>query len=148
MDYFEGWINIVISIVLILGGVAVITLQKKVYLNTSENKLISVWYCFFGYRKEKKRQLPEMNYLIVVRVKTSQLIYYITIPFSSSEFKCNVNLAFKSSRMRYINLFIASKTNAFDFAFFIADKANIPVLDATEYEKKWVKSQGDVIFKK
>ena len=148
MDYSEGWIHIVIGIVLILGGIAVITLQRTAYLDTSENKLIFVWHYFFWYHKVNKQQLPEMNYLSVVSVKTNKLVYFITLPFSYSESKCNVNLAFNSSRMRYINLITVTKTKAFNFAFNVAEKANIPVLDATNYEKKWVKSQGDVMFKK
>ena len=148
MDYSKGWIFIVIGIILVLGGLSVITLQKLVYLDTLQNQLISVWCCLFWYRKEYKKQLPEMHYLTVVSVKTSQLIHYVTIPYFSSECKCNVNLVFNSSRMRYLNLITVKKTKAFDYAFHIAEKANIPVLDATERKKKWVKSEGEVIFKK
>lgn len=150
MDYSEGWIYIVIGIILVLVGLAIITLQKSVYLDTSQNQLISVWCCLFWYRKEYKKQLPEMSYLTVVSVKTTQLSHYISLafPFYYSECKCNVNLAFNSSRMRYLNLITVKKTKAFEYALYIAEKANIPVLDATERKKKWVKSEGEVIFKK
>lgn len=91
-----------------------------------------------------------MSYLTVVSVKTTQLSHYISLafPFYYSECKCNVNLAFNSSRMRYLNLITVKKTKAFEYALYIAEKANIPVLDATERKKKWVKSEGEVIFKK
>ncbi|MFW6019257.1 MAG: hypothetical protein ACOCPM_01625 [Bacteroidales bacterium] len=148
MDYSNGWIYIVIGIILTLGGLAVFTLQKSVYLDTNKNQLISLWSCLFWYQKESIKQLPEMSYLTVVSVKTSQLKHHYTISYLTSECKCNVNLAFNSSRMRYLNLITVKKRKAFEYAFHIAEKANIPVLDATERKKKWVKSEGDVIFKK
>jgi hypothetical protein len=131
------WWQFVVGIILLVFGSLVITLKSEMYFDAIENSLEITWKAL-GLSKSQQEKLPEINYIAVVRVKTSKELNIRSISYNDEGYKCNLNLIFKDSKVRYRKLCTVEKEEAFILAKKIAEKINKSILDHTTPDKKWI----------
>jgi len=131
------WWKILIGAILLFIGLIVFSLKSEQYFDCDTNSLIIKWKSFF-LSKSKMEKLPEINYLAIVRVKTTKNLNYKSISVQEGGYMCNLNLIYKESKQRYRRLCTVDKDTVFHLAKELSEKMNKPILDNSTPNKQWI----------
>jgi hypothetical protein len=127
----------IIGILMAIFSALLITVKTEIYLDTDNNSILAKRTVLF-IKKEKRTPLPEIQYIAVLKVKTSQNLNVASITTSVSDVTFNINLIFKDPKQRFFKLHSAQKESALKLALEISEKIHKPVLDNTAGEKRWL----------
>lgn len=133
-----NWLQLLIGAFLLFIGLTVLALKTETLYDCESNSLTVKWKSLI-FSKSQNETLPEIDYVAIVRVKTSRNRHYKSITLHESGFKCNLNLIFKNSNERFRKLCTVDKEEALRIAKEIATGLNKPILDNSTAEKKWIK---------
>lgn len=132
-----NWLQLLIGTIILFIGVTVLALKSELLYDTESNSLTIKWKSLF-FTKSQKEKLPEIDYVSIVRVKTSRNLHYKSITLQENGYKCNLNLIFKNSKERFRKLCTVDKEKALLLAENLSEKINKPILDSSTPEKKWI----------
>ncbi|TRX65812.1 hypothetical protein [uncultured Carboxylicivirga sp.] len=115
-------------------------------IETQENRMRR-YISILGYVSGKWIEIPELDYVTIVRVKMTSKKYqasgaiYVQAP--SSKVKYRVNLATKDRRNRVVKVLTSEKDEAISEALKIGEALNLNVLDSTSHNQKWIKTSAN-----
>ncbi len=134
----------IIGALIIALGVFILYAKTGIAIDKSARKyreFISIASLVFG----KWVQLPEVDYVAVVRVRLSQLKFRPSeITFKQVEggfdFAYNVNLIFKNSPKRFLKIYTSDANDGLKIGMELAKDFNTQLYDCTTSNKKWIES--------
>ncbi len=136
-------INIIIGVFLTLITMGVLLTKSGLEIDTEQNKLRR-YSKIFGHVIGKWENIPELDYVTVVRVKMTakkfQASSDLYVQASSSNVKFRVNLVTKDSKIRVIKVITCEMNEAINEALKIGNALDLNVLDYTSPERKWIKT--------
>lgn len=130
------WLQILIGIPLLISGPFIIGTQSDICYNPKTNQIITKRKILI-FVNETKEILPEVQYIAVVNLSTSQTLNVASISTQITEKTCQVNFIHKNSKKKFTKLFTAPKEHALKSALEISEKINKPVLDNRNGKKVW-----------
>ena len=134
------WWKLLLGALIIIAGLFLISLKSETYFDIDANALRGIWKGFF-WSNTQQEILPEIDYIAIVRIKTSKKQHYKSISRDEETFKFQVNLIYLKSYKRYKKLISTSKEKAFDLAKSLSKVLEKPILDQSTSQKKWVNKE-------
>jgi len=128
--------------------VSIITFSYKSGIEISKTYQIRNYISICGYSFGTWKNLPEIEYVSVVRVNQNRWV--ATGGFLGQEQSnnkvYNVKLILKNRKHNFINLISTSKDKALFCATEIGDLIDKNVLDYTEPNSKWLRQKETIVF--
>lgn len=135
-------INIIVGVFLTAITMGILLIRSGLEIDTERNKLRR-YSKIFGYVIGKWENIPELDYVTVVRVKMTTKKFQASsdqyVQASSSNVKFRVNLATKNNKIRVIKVITCGMNEALNEALKIGKALDLDVLDYTSPERKWIK---------
>jgi|GEM_PF-5119101 len=127
---------VIVSLPLLLFAALLVGFRRG-YLVDTDQASFSSYRSLFGVRKTyNHRALADLEYISLVRIKTSQTMWVESIQTSVSDVQCKLN--FIKGKRNLIPIAVGEKDKLMKKAVRIANCADLKIFDMTTANKEWI----------
>lgn len=130
-------IQIISGVLLIITSAVFLSSKTDLFYKPDINALV-IKRRFLFKVFEKLESLPEIHYIALVKVRTSQNLNVLVLSTQIKGVATNLNFVFKNSTLRFLKLSSGNKNDMLKKAKELSEKLQVPILDSTTNEKIWI----------